>query len=138
VGLTVVGECVEAVQWRVPEEVLVQLMNSHFCHIMPSAYEGYGQVLHEAQSAGQVIITTDAPPMNELTPAILVPSLSMTKHHDGMLHKVSHLAIARAIREVLEMPAEDVRQHQEEGRAQYVRQTQCFQAALTALVGKAS
>ena len=71
VPLTVIGEHTGDIRRRVEDQELIRLMNSHFCQVMPSAYEGYGHVLHEALSVGQVIITTDAPPMNEVAPALL-------------------------------------------------------------------
>jgi glycosyltransferase involved in cell wall biosynthesis len=50
---------------RATEEELVQLMNSHRFHVLPSAYEGYGHALQEGLGCGALMITTDAPPMSE-------------------------------------------------------------------------
>ena len=41
--------------------------------LQPDSYAGYNRLLYEAQACGLPIITTDAPPMNECTKAILVP-----------------------------------------------------------------
>lgn len=41
--------------------------------IQPSKYEGIGITLLEAQAAGLPVITTNAPPMNEIAPDLLVP-----------------------------------------------------------------
>jgi hypothetical protein len=135
VPLTLIGEHVVPKR-RVSDVELSSLMNSHFCHVMPSAYEGYGQVLHEAQGVGQVIITTDAPPMNELTPAVLVPPVSTSKHHDGTLHKVSATGVAQAIKQVMEMSDAEVLYYGEQGRAQYLKERGQFSEALDALVGR--
>lgn len=123
-------------QHRVSDAELITLMNSHFCHIMPSAYEGFGHVLHEALGAGQVIITTDAPPMNELTNVLLVPSVSQRPHHAGILHGVSPADIATRIREVLQMSEDALRIYQHDARAQYEKDYHDFQQALDLLVGK--
>ena len=136
VGVTVIGEHAKGVRWRVEEPELVRLMNSHFCHVMPSAYEGYGHVLHEALACGQIIITTDAPPMNEITPALLVPSVGSTPYHAGLLHKVEPLAIAHAVRDVLALSDEEIHRYREEARAQYLLEKQQFEEALDALVGR--
>ncbi|MHB8666764.1 MAG: glycosyltransferase [Burkholderiales bacterium] len=50
---------------RASEEELVQLMNSHRFHLLPSAYEGFGHALQEGLGCGALMITTDAPPMSE-------------------------------------------------------------------------
>lgn len=136
VPLLVVSEHV-GLRRRVPQEELIYLMNSHFCHVMPSAYEGYGQVLHEALGVGQVIITTDAPPMNEMRPAFMIPSSGWKKHHEGQLHKVSVLDVSTAVNKVKDLTDERLTALQEEARAEYRRGEKEFQQALDALVGRA-
>lgn len=43
--------------------------------VQPSRYEGLGLGLLEAQARGVPVIATDAPPMNEIAPDLLVPSI---------------------------------------------------------------
>jgi Glycosyl transferases group 1 len=50
---------------RATEEELVQLLNSHWFHLIPSAYEGFGHSVHESLMCGGLVLTTDAPPMSE-------------------------------------------------------------------------
>jgi glycosyltransferase involved in cell wall biosynthesis len=50
---------------RASEDELVQLMNSHRFHLLPSAYEGFGHALNEGIGCGALVLTTDAPPMSE-------------------------------------------------------------------------
>ncbi len=49
---------------RAAEDELVSLMNGHRFHLIPSAYEGFGHILHEGLGCGALVITTDAAPMN--------------------------------------------------------------------------
>lgn len=135
VPLTLVGEHFGQ-RRRVTEQALRTLMNSHFCHVMPSAYEGYGHILHEAQGVGQLIITTDASPMNEVTPAHLVPSTGSSAYHSGLLHRVSEWDIARTVTTLLAMPDAEVEGHHHAARAQFQRDRSAFQRALDGLVGE--
>jgi len=51
---------------RVPDEALLAMQHGHAVCVLPSEVEGYGQALVEGMSLGAVVVTTDAPPMNEL------------------------------------------------------------------------
>lgn len=57
---------VEWIDTFLPEEELVLLQNRALCHLCPSVTEGFGHSICEALSTGALVITTDAPPMNEL------------------------------------------------------------------------
>lgn len=60
--------------------------------VAPSEVEGYGQVLAEAMIYGAVIITTDAPPMNELVNddrGYLIPYSETMPFRLGMRYKIS-------------------------------------------------
>jgi len=50
----------------VPAHRLQELQNECEVHVIPSQAEGYGHVIGEAMGCGAIVVTTDAPPMNEL------------------------------------------------------------------------
>jgi glycosyltransferase involved in cell wall biosynthesis len=47
-------------------ERLRELQNECEVHVLPSQAEAYGHVIGEAMACGAIVVTTDAPPMNEL------------------------------------------------------------------------
>ncbi len=49
----------------VDDATLQALQNRHGVHLCPSETEGFGHYLVEALSCGALVVTTDAPPMNE-------------------------------------------------------------------------
>ena len=54
---------------RVPEQLLKVMQNTANVHVCPSETEGFGHYIMEAMSCQGVVLTTDAPPMNEfITP----------------------------------------------------------------------
>lgn len=51
---------------HVGDDDLRSLQNACLFHVQPSWTEGFGMTLHEGLSCGAIMLTTDAPPMNEI------------------------------------------------------------------------
>lgn len=91
----------------IPDTELRRIQNAHRFHLCPSETEGFGHYLVEAMGMGAVVVTLDAPPMNEMvTPerGTLVPisrtgtqGLATTYFYDGA-------AMERVIERLLAMP----------------------------------
>ncbi|MBS45405.1 MAG: hypothetical protein CMH83_19985 [Nocardioides sp.] len=77
--------------------------------VIPSEVEGYGQVLVEAMKVGAVLITTDAPPMNELITSergYLVPYRDSRPFRLGRRFYVTAEDVEAAIQQILDEPSE--------------------------------
>jgi Glycosyl transferases group 1 len=57
---------IEIITDRLEDEALRRVQNESAIHVCPSEAEGFGHVIVEGMSVGAVVITTDAPPMNEI------------------------------------------------------------------------
>jgi glycosyltransferase involved in cell wall biosynthesis len=114
-GLTCIGE-------KIPDDEIKRLMNSHRFHLMPSAYEGFGHALHEAPGCGALVITTAAPPMNEvmgIIPEWAVHSPRETQRSLARLHQVGWVDIQVTCNKVAQ--ACDHRAHEFEARQKTAR-----------------
>jgi glycosyltransferase involved in cell wall biosynthesis len=103
-GTPVVAGNIEHIVDYLPEPRLRELQNAHRFHLCPSQAEGFGHYLCEAMSVGAVVLTLDAPPMNELVGAgrgLLVPAVPL--HAQGLvtLAGFSAEAMAAAIERAL-------------------------------------
>lgn len=125
--LTIISSLVKGARTKVSDSELIMLMNNHQFNLMPSAYEGYGHSLHEAFGVGAVVITTDAPPMNELAPAILVKGEEWKKYNSGQLYKVSAKSVALGIEMALGLSDEDIAEIRQMARDNFVLDEQKFQ-----------
>ena len=91
----------------IPDDELKRIQNAHRFHLCPSETEGFGHYLVEAMGVGAVVVTLDAPPMNEMVTdgrgALIAPSrtgsqsLATTYFYD-------QAALARAVERLLSLP----------------------------------
>lgn len=90
------------------EAELKRLQNAHRFHLCPSETEGFGHYIVEAMSVGAVVITMDAPPMNEMiTPerGVLVPYSRTGTQHLATTYFFDDAAMESAVRKALDLDA---------------------------------
>jgi glycosyltransferase involved in cell wall biosynthesis len=91
-------------------EALVALQRASAVHLIPSEAEGYGHIIGEGMSCGAVVVTTDAPPMNELAGpdrAVLVPVARTEAMRRGFRHQVDISALEAQLSPVFAMTVDE-------------------------------
>jgi glycosyltransferase involved in cell wall biosynthesis len=97
--------------------------------ICPSEMEGYGHYINEGRAAGAVVITTDAPPMNELvlnTNGFLVPSHRRWKVGDTVSSEMAGITVedlSKVIEKALSTSEEELIRMGQNARTRYERDT---------------
>jgi glycosyltransferase involved in cell wall biosynthesis len=98
---------------------LIREMNRHGIHLCTSRSEGWGHYIVEAMSCRSVVVTTDAPPMNELIrpeTGILVPYHREEPRHLGTNFFVDPEELAASLSQVFEMEEAEKSNYGEKAR----------------------
>ena len=91
-------------------EGLLRGRRTFWGNVRPSEAEGFGHPFAESMSCGAVVVTTDAPPMNELVRpdrGLLVPAAALAPQGIGMLYRVDEAALEETIARALALPPEE-------------------------------
>ena len=114
--------------WMAEAEYMETAAN-HGIHICTSEHEGFGHYINEARAMGALVVTTDAPPMNELIDAdsgILVkPETSYTRAH-GQGFRIGKAALTAAIEQTLALSQERRREMGMCAQDRFIKETNTF------------
>jgi len=113
---------IEYITEHLDDTVLRDYQNSHGIHLCPSEAEGFGHGIVEAMSCRSVILTTNAPPMNELITSdrgILVDCNTAQVQGVGINYYVDRQALEQKIHQVLGMDNTTKKQWGDQARAWY-------------------
>jgi glycosyltransferase involved in cell wall biosynthesis len=114
-----------------------ELQNAYRLHVRPSEAEGFGHPFGESLSCGVVMVTTDAPPMNELVRpdrGLLVPAVVLGPQGIGMAYRVDEVALEETITRALSLPPEERARMGENARAWFERNQEEFRERLVEAV----
>lgn len=116
------------------------IQNNCGIHLCPSEIEGFGHYIMEGLSTGAIVITTNAPPMNEFIqdPRCLVPYRSTLKNHLGTSYFVDPLALDETIRSLLSLSSEELEEIGEKNRSYYLKKNEEFHKRLVHLLNGVS
>lgn len=118
---------------RYTDAEVIQAMNECRFHIMPSKYEGFGHYIHEAVGCGGIVITTDAPPMNEfdgIGRELLIPvERKLPRLKAGaVFNEVSPRAVADAVHKAAALSEERIAEIATAARAAFLADREYFRA----------
>lgn len=119
-----------------PDEELRLLQNRALYHLCPSSTEGFGHSLVEALSTKALVITTDAPPMNELVSperGVLCAWTNKLPAGFGAAYYVSPEQIGEAVFRALALP--DKERYSAAARAFFEETQAAFPRALEEALG---
>ncbi|GAA0713159.1 glycosyltransferase [Dokdonella soli] len=120
------------------DEQLRILQNRHLFHLCPSETEGFGHYLVEGMSVGAIVLTTQAPPMNEMVAAdrgILVPYARTGVQRLATTYFVDAEGLEAGVERMLALSEDERRALSDNARAWYERNDREFRNRLVAAVG---
>lgn len=118
------------------EELLMHL-NMHGVHLCPSLSEGWGHYIVEAMSCRALVVTTDAPPMNELIQpdrGTLISTHKSEPRHLGTNYYVDPDALESALRTLIAAPADSKKLLGITARAWFEKNDEQFNATFPAII----
>lgn len=119
------------------DALLREIQNSNGIHLCPSRSEGWGHHIVEAMSVGALIVTTDAPPMNEHLSsqnAVLVAYGRTEPRRLGANFFVDGAAFEKAVERILAMPDAEKSRLGQAARQAYEEINASFHANLKRLL----
>jgi hypothetical protein len=120
------------------DEELKAMQNRFGIHLCPSRGEGWGHHIVEGMSTGALVITTDAPPMNEhldSSNGLLVPYNRSEPRHLGTCYFVDLKAFEDRVVRALRMPAAEIAKYGQAARNAFERIDREFKDRLMQIFG---
>ena len=120
----------------VPDDKLRVMQNEAGIQLCPSETEGFGHYLMEAMSTKAVVVTTDAPPMNEFIqdPRCLAAYSNQKVQRLGINYYVDPDSLEKCIESLLTLSEEELDAIGERNREVYLERTREFYENLEALL----
>lgn len=122
---------------RLSQDKMQTLINACYFHVCPSEAEGFGHYINEARSAGAIVITTDAAPMNELIRpgfGVLCKYSNTGTHHLGLTYSVDRDALTAAYIQCLNYSAKQLNEMSRAARYQYLMDKKDFITKLNTIL----
>lgn len=122
---------------KIPLADLIKLKNKIVCHICPSLTEGYGHYINEGRILSSVILTVDAPPMNEFvdkSSGILIPYTKIKYRPNGVkMFIIDEKQLLNGIKKIQNMTIEQKIEMGQNARKKYEQDKQFFEEKISDL-----
>ena len=121
------------------EDVFRHLQQTSGIHLSPSSTEGFSQAMHEAMSAASIVVTLDAPPMNEfvLDTDCLVPLKNLWKptafQYLATLYDYDVRDLVKIVKELTALPQDQLIEKGLKNREFYLKNRENFRKRLKEL-----
>lgn len=117
------------------EDQLLSLQNQCGIHLCPSETEGFGHYIGEALSVGAVVVTTDAPPMNEFITdtRCLVKAKFSSQQNYATNYYVDDAHFEEVLSNLLALPKEELMAIGKKNRKAYLEGKRAFKERLKQL-----
>lgn len=126
---------------RLTEAALVEEMNRHIFHIMPSKYEGFGMAIHEALSCHGIVITTNAPPMNQfkgVASELAIPVSRRDVRGPTFFNIVSAENVAAKVKQAASLSMNRILELSGQARKGFEEERQFFRNAIDGVIREAN
>lgn len=123
----------------ISDERLFTLMNASGVHVCVSTVEGFGHSINEAMSCASVVLTTDAPPMNELVTdqsGFLVASCDDHELGFSMVKKIDILDLEKQIQKAIDLPLKECERLGVAARESYLSRDRSFRERALSLINE--
>lgn len=125
------------IQSVLTEKEIQQLQNAHGVHICLSEVEGFGHYIVEAMSCQALVITTDAPPMNEIITSqrgVLTPVESFKRQSLGYAYNLAKDRLEENLERIIRMTPCEKARYGNEARTWYLNNHALFRSRFAAAV----
>lgn len=126
----------QGISTRIPPQKLSRWQNACGVHLCLSETEGFGHYLMEAMSTRAVVVTTNAPPMNEFITDFLVPYKKSDRQALGINYYVDENKLQDTIRTIMATPYPQLREIGNKNRKMFALKTREFRDNLRTLISE--
>lgn len=121
---------------RIEKSELIELQNSCGVHLCLSETEGFGHYIMEGMSTGAIIITTDAPPMNEFIKdqRCLVSYSNLERNKLATNFYADEESLEKIVKNLISLPQQELKKIGENNRKTYEEKTLEFKNNLENLL----
>lgn len=114
----------------------IKIKNKILFHIYPAKYEGFGHNIWESMSCGAIIITTDAPPMNEYNADFYIKSSIGKKHCQARFNEVNIGSLRDKVNQAMKLPDIEILKRITKNKENFKTNDMYFKKRLRTLIKK--